>query len=86
MIKIKKPRENLAFEFTGKNNKKIITSSLCSKMEGQYKNDLIRLKITSENKSANTNLLMTPYEAMIIANGLHQAILFHKESIKRFLK
>ena len=79
-------KEEIAFEFTGKNNKKIITSNLNSPIKGQYKNDLIKLKIISENKSANTNLLMTPYEAMIIANGLHQAILFHKESIKRFLR
>ena len=78
--------EEIAFEFTGKNNKKIITSSLKKPLKGQYKNDLIRLKITSENESANTNLIMTPYEAMLIANGLHQAILFHRESMKRFIK
>ncbi len=79
-------KEEIAFEFTGKNNKKIITSSLNIPMKNHYKNDLIRLKITSENESANMDVLMTPYEAMIIANALHQALLFHKKSMERFLK
>lgn len=79
-------KEDIAFEFEGRNGKKIITSSLKEKAKGHYRNDLIRLKTTSENKSGGVDLLMTPYEAMIIANALHQAILFHDKSIKRFLK
>ena len=81
-----KNKEKLALEFTGRNNKKIITSSLTEPKKGHYKNDLIRLKTTSENKSGEIDILMTPYEAMIIANGLHQAILFHKKSMEKFLK
>ena len=78
--------EEISFEFTGRNGKKITTSNLTKPKKGHYKNDLIRLKTTSENKSGEIDILMTPYEAMIIANGLHQAILFHKQSIGRFLK
>lgn len=79
-------QEEIVFEFTGKNKNKIITSYLEEPKKGHYKNDLIRLKTTSEFKSGDIDILMTPYEAMIIANGLHQAILFHEKSSKRFLK
>ena len=85
-MKQKEIKETIAFEFTGKNGKKIVTSSFNKKKKGHYRNDLIRLKTTSENKSGEIDLLMTPYEAMLIANGLHQAILFNEKSMKRFLK
>jgi len=83
-IKIKE--KDIAFEFTGKNNKKIISFHLNKSPKGQYRNDVIGLKITSENESANMNLLMTPYEAFVIFNALNQALLIHKESNKRWLK
>lgn len=79
-------KEEIAFEFTGKNNKKIVSAILNKPAKGHYKNDLIRLTTTSENKSGEINILMTPYEALIIANALNQAVLIHKESNKRFLK
>ena len=79
-------KEEIAFEFNGKDGGKIVTSYFEEPKEGHYKNDLIRLKTTSKFKSGDIDVLMTPYEAMIIANGLHQAILFHKKSMKRFLK
>ena len=78
--------EVIAFEFEGKNGKKIITSSSTEPQKNQYKNDLIRLKTTSENKSGEIDVLMTPYEALLIANGLNQAVLFHKKSSEGFIK
>ena len=78
--------KNIAFEFTGKNNKKIISYHLKKAPKGQYENDVIGLKITSENESANLSLLMTPYEAFVISNALNQALLIHKETNKRWLK
>ena len=79
-------KEEIAFEFTGKNKKKIVTAVLNKPAKGHYKNDLIRLTTQSENKSGEINVLMTPYEALIIANALNQAVLIHKESNQRFLK
>jgi len=78
--------KNIAFEFTGKNDKKIISYHLNKALKGQYENDVIGLKITSENESANMDILMTPYEAFVISNALNQAILIHKETNKRWLK
>lgn len=77
--------EEIVFEFEGKNGKKIITSNFNEPQKRHYKNDLIRLKTTSE-KSESIDILMTPYEALLIANGLNQAVLFHEKSNKRFLK
>lgn len=78
--------EDIAFEFEGKNGKKIITSSLKKSKKGHYENDLIRLKTTSENKSGELDILMTPYEALLIALGLNQAVIFHKKSNRGILK
>ena len=83
--KIKKNKE-IIFEFTGKNHKKIISYVLEKATKGHYKNDLIGLKITSEFKSGNSDVVMTPYEAFLISNALSNAVLFHKQSNKRFLK
>ena len=78
-------KEEIAFEFEGKNGKKIITSYFEEPVEGHYKNDLIRLKTTS-GRSGNIDVLMTPYEALIISNALAQAFLFHKKSNKKLIK
>lgn len=78
-------KEKIAFEFEGRNGKKIITSYFEEPVKGHYKNDLIRLKTTSE-KSGNIDVLMTPYEALIISNALAQAVLFHKKSNSKMLK
>ena len=78
--------KNIAFEFTARNKKQIISYHLKKAPKGQYKNDVIGLKITSENESGNISLLMTPYEAFIISNALNNALLIHKESNKRWLK
>ncbi|HDK42494.1 MAG TPA: hypothetical protein ENG87_03885 [Candidatus Pacearchaeota archaeon] len=79
-------KKEITFEFIGKNHKKIVSYTLNKAMKGHYKNDLIGLKITSEIKSGDIDVVMTPYEAILISNALSNAILFHKQSNKRFLK
>jgi len=78
--------KDIALEFTARNNKQIISYHLKKAPRGQYKNDVIGLKITSENESANVSLLMTPYEAFIISNALNNALLLHKATNKGWLK
>jgi len=78
--------KDIAFQYTGRNDKGVISYYLEKAPKGQYKNDVIGLNITSENESGNVSLLMTPYEAFIISNALNQALLIHKETNKRWLK
>lgn len=81
-----KKNKEITFEFTGKNKKKIVSYTLNKSKKGHYKNDLIGLKVDSENKSGNINIVMTPYEAILISVALSNAVLLHKKSREGFLK
>ena len=77
-----------AFEYIGKNGTYIKTEVLHKAPKGNYKKDIIKISLKSHPtpNSITTETfarVMTPYEAIIIANALLNAVMIDNETRRR---
>jgi hypothetical protein len=70
-----------AFLFQGKNRTYILSEVLKKAPPGVYKKDIIKLSI--KTKKEGWARVMTPYEAIVIANALLSAVMMDNEARRR---
>ena len=75
--------ERMALNYKALGDTFIYISVLDKAQKGEYKNDIIKLRIKS--LTLDDTKFMTPLEALVIASGLNSAILMVEEKKQRLL-